>query len=109
IFQFFAAAIGGALAGWVVGRTAMWIFALLEDTLLDITVSLLAGFIAYLLAEQFHVSGVLAAVSCGFVLGRRQHGEFTGESRLALAAVWGFVEFLLTALLFMLIGLQLRG
>jgi CPA1 family monovalent cation:H+ antiporter len=74
-----------------------------------VTVSLLAGFIAYLLAEEIHVSGVLAAVACGLVLGRRQHAEFTGESRLSLTAVWGFVEFLLTALVFMLIGLQLRG
>jgi CPA1 family monovalent cation:H+ antiporter len=109
VLQFFGAAIGGTLAGWIVGRVAMWIFARLEDTLLDITVSLLAGFLAYFLAEQLHVSGVLAAVSCGLVLGRQQHGEFTGESRLGLAAVWSFVEFLLTALVFMLIGLQLHG
>lgn len=109
VLQFFGAAIGGTLAGWIVGRVAMWVFARLEDTLLDITVSLLAGFLAYFLAEQVHVSGVLAAVSCGLVLGRRQHAEFTGETRLGLAAVWSFVEFLLTALVFMLIGLQLRG
>lgn len=109
VAQFFGVAIGGALAGWIVGRGAMWIFALLEDTLLDITVSFLAGFVAYFVAEQLHASGVLAAVACGFVLGRRQHAEFTGESRLGLAAVWGFVEFLLTAIVFMLIGLQLRG
>ncbi|WP_185829256.1 Na+/H+ antiporter [Sphingomonas ginkgonis] len=109
VLQFFGVAIGGALAGWLVGRAAMWVFVLLQDTMLDITVSLLAGFVAYLLAEQFHASGVLAAVACGLVLGRRQHAEFTGESRLGLAAVWGFVEFLLTAIIFMLIGLQLRG
>ena len=109
VLQFFGMGIGGARAGWAVGRVSMWIFALLDDTLLDITVSILAGFVAYLLAEQFHASGVLAAVACGLVLGRRQHAEFTGESRLGLAAVWGFIEFILTALVFMLIGLQLRG
>ncbi|WP_419827223.1 Na+/H+ antiporter [Sphingomonas sp.] len=109
VLQFFGASLGGAFAGWLVGRVAMWIFALLEDTLLDITVSLLAGFLAYILAEQVHASGVLAAVACGLVLGRKQHAEFTGESRLGLATVWSFIEFLLTALVFMLIGLQLRG
>jgi CPA1 family monovalent cation:H+ antiporter len=107
--QFVGTALGGAVAGLVVGRVAMWIFALLNDTLLDITASLLAGFVAYLLAEHVHASGVLAAVTCGLVLGRQQHAEFTGESRLAMSAVWGFVEFILTALIFMLIGLQLRG
>lgn len=109
VLQYFGVAIGGAIAGWIVGRGAMWIFALLEDTLLDIAVSFLASFVAYFLAERFHASGVLAAVTCGLVLGRRQHEKFTGESRLGIAAVWGFVEFLLTALVFMLIGLQLRG
>ena len=107
--QFVGGALGGALAGWAIGRIAMWVFAILRDTLLDITVSLLAGFAAYFVAEQVHASGVLAAVACGMVLGRQQHAEFTGESRLGLSAVWGFVEFVLTALVFMLIGLQLRG
>ena len=109
VLQFLGAAIGGTVAGWAVGRVAMLVFALLEDTMLDITVSLLAGLLAYVLAERFHASGVLAAVACGLVLGRHQHAEFTGESRLGLATVWKFVEFLLTALVFMLIGLQLRG
>ena len=109
VFQFFSAAIGGTLAGWFVGRVAMWMFARIDDTLLDITVSLLAGFLAYFLAEQMHVSGVLAAVACGLVLGRRQHAAFTGETGLAMTTVWGFMAFLLTALVFMLIGLQLRG
>lgn len=109
VLQFFGAAIGGTLAGWLVGRAAMWVFARIEDTLLDVTVSLLAGFIAYFLAEQLHASGVLAAVACGLVLGRQQHAEFTAQTRLAVANIWEFVEFLLTALVFILIGLQLRG
>lgn len=107
--QFIISAVGGATVGWLVGRAAMRIFALLEDTLLDITVSLLAGFIAYLAAEEFLVSGVLASVVCGFVLGRQQHAEFTARTRLESAVVWGFVEFILTALVFVMIGLQLRG
>lgn len=109
VLQFFAAAAGGALVGWIVSRAAMWVFARLNDTLLDITVSLLAGLVAFFTAEQLHVSGVLAAVVCGLVLGRQQHAEFTARTRLDSAAVWGFVEFLLTALVFILIGLQLRG
>jgi len=109
VAQFFGSAIGGVLIGWAVGRATMWLFALIEDTLLDITISLLAGFFAYFLAEQVHASGVLAAVACGLLLGRQQRAEFTGESRLAIATIWSFVEFLLTALVFMLIGLQLRG
>lgn len=109
VLQFVGAAVGGAVVGWVAGRSAMWIFARIDDTLLDITVSLLAGLTAYLAAEALHVSGVLAAVVCGLVLGRQQHAQFTAKTRLEMNAVWGFVEFLLSALVFMLIGTQLRG
>jgi hypothetical protein len=52
---------------------------------------------------------VLAAVTCGLVLGRQQHAAFTARTRLEMGAVWSFVEFVLTALVFVLIGLQLRG
>ncbi|MFL5286891.1 MAG: Na+/H+ antiporter [Rhodopila sp.] len=108
-FQFVLAAAGGVTIGWLVGRAAMWVFAHLDDTLLDILVSLLAGFAAYIAAEQVHVSGVLAAVACGLVLGRQQHAEFTARTRVEAAAVADFLEFVLTALVFVLIGLQLRG
>lgn len=107
--QLVGVSVGGAVIGWLVGRAAMWLFKIITDTLLDITVSLLAGFAAYLAAESVHASGVLAAVVCGLILGRHQHAEFTARTRLELNAVWGFVEFLLASLVFMLIGLQMRG
>lgn len=107
--QFVGMAVGGAVAGWLVGRITMRVLRSIDDTLLDITVSILAGFAAYLAAEAVHASGVLAAVVCGLVLGREQHAEFTAKTRLELNAVWNFIEFLLASLVFMLIGLQLRG
>jgi CPA1 family monovalent cation:H+ antiporter len=109
LLQFFGAAAGGALAGWLTGQAAMWIFARVEDTLLDITIGLLASFAAYFAAEALHGSGVLATVACGLVLGRQQRAAFSAQTRLESAAVWAFVEFLLTSLVFILIGLQLRG
>jgi Na+/H+ antiporter len=107
--SFVTSALGGMVLGYLVGRAAMWIFAHLDDTLLDILVSFLAAFAAYILAERLHLSGVLAAVACGLVLGRKQHTAFSAQTRLEAGAVWGFVEFVLTALVFILIGLQLRG
>ncbi len=107
--SFLLSAVGGSALGYAIGRAAMWIFRRLEDTLLDILVSFLAGFAAYIAAEHIHVSGVLAAVACGLVLGQRQHAAFTARTRLEMRAVWEFVEFVLTALVFVLIGLQLRG
>jgi Na+/H+ antiporter len=109
LLSFVASSIGGGVIGWLVGRLAMWVFAKLEDTLHDITVSVLAGFAAYFAAEAVHVSGVLGVVTCGLILGRNQHHSFTSQTRLASASVWSFLEFTLTSLVFMLIGLQLRG
>lgn len=106
---FFGVALGGALVGWLIGRAAMWVFTHLENTLLDLMITILAGFAAYLAAETVHASGVLAAVACGLVLGREQHAEFTARTRIELVVVWSFLEFALTSLIFILIGLQLRG
>jgi monovalent cation/hydrogen antiporter len=107
--SFLTSSAGGAVLGYLIGRVAMRIFSRLEDTLLEILVSFLAGFAAYIAAEHVHVSGVLAAVTCGLILGQRQHAAFTARTRLEMHAVWEFVEFVLTALVFVLIGLQLRG
>ena len=107
--QFVGMAVGGSIVGWLVGRATMRVLSRIDDTRLDITVSILAGFAAYLAAEAVHASGVLAAVGCGLMLGRKQHAEFTAKTRLELNAVWNFIEFLLASLVFMLIGLQLRG
>ena len=107
--SFVLSGLGGLAIGWLFGRSAIWFFTRLEDTRHDIAASVLAGFLAYLLAETAHVSGVLAVVACGLILGRSQHHEFTARTRLESAAVWDFIEFVLTAFIFMLIGLQLRG
>jgi CPA1 family monovalent cation:H+ antiporter len=107
--SFFLSALGGGAIGYGVGRVAMWVFTKLDDTAHDIMVSILAGFVAYFTAEFVHASGVLGVVVCGLVLGRQQHLAFTAETRLTAAAVWRFVEFVLTSLVFMLIGMQLRG
>ncbi len=106
---FAGGAAGGAAIGWVIGRIAMRVFVVLDDTLHDITASILAGFAAYFAAEAVHASGVIAVVVTGFVLGRQQHHIFTARTRLEAKAVWSFVEFVLTSLIFMLIGLQLSG
>jgi CPA1 family monovalent cation:H+ antiporter len=105
--QFFLLAIGGVAFGWVIGRAAVWAAQRLEDVLLVTVASFLACYASYLVAEALHVSGVMAVVTTGAVLGRAQH-RFSGEVRLETRTVWEFVEFLLNSLVFILIGLQLN-
>jgi CPA1 family monovalent cation:H+ antiporter len=69
-------------------------------------VSLLMPFVAYLPAEQLGVSGVLAAVTAGVLIGRRAH-ETSAGARLRRHAFWEVLVFVLNSILFLLIGLAM--
>lgn len=105
---FVLSSLGGAAIGWAVGRAVMALIRALDDTLLEMAAIVLAGFVGYMAAEYFELSGVLAAVACGLVIGRSQHQVLSARTRVDSAAIWSFLEFLLTSLVFILIGLQLR-
>jgi monovalent cation/hydrogen antiporter len=107
--QFVLVALGGIAVGWAVGRAAAWAIGRIGDTLLETAVSFLACFGAFFAAEAAHLSGVIAVVVTGIVLGQRQHAIFSARSRLEARAVWEFIEFVLTSLIFILVGLQLNA
>ncbi len=81
--------------------------ARLDDPPLEVTISLITAYAAYLPAEAIHVSGVLAAVTTGIVLGWRAPDIARATVRMQGAAVWNTLSFVLNAVLFILIGLQL--
>ena len=105
--QFFVVGIGGILLGLVIGWLAEQFHKRVDDAPIEITVSLLTPFAAYLSAERLDVSGVLAVVTAGLYLGRRMPEILTFQTRLRGGPVWEMVEFLLTGFVFILIGLQL--
>ena len=111
-WEFVAGAAGGILIGLAVGAVISEIRRRLDDVPVEITISLLSGYAGYLLAEAvhpfgIHFSGVLAAVTVGIVLGWRAPRISTASMRLQGYAVWETLVFLLNAILFVLIGLQL--
>ena len=75
----------------------------------EVTLTLLTPFASYLLAEQIHVSGVLAVVTTGLYLSFRSDEIFSNESRIMAYAVWDVIVFILNGLIFILIGLQLKN
>jgi monovalent cation/hydrogen antiporter len=105
--EFVAGAIGGILIGLAVGWVISEIRRRIDDVPVEITISLLSGYAGYLPAEAVDASGVLAAVTVGIVLGWRAPRISTARMRLQGYAVWDTLVFLLNALLFVLIGLQL--
>lgn len=94
----------GVVLGWVVGRVR----TRLSYPPVEITISLLTPYVAYLPAEALGVSGVLATVTCGMLLGRQAPRIMEADTRVQSGAVWETLAFLFNGLVFLLMGLQLR-
>jgi CPA1 family monovalent cation:H+ antiporter len=90
-----------------VGVAITWIRKRLDDPPVEIVVTLVTGYVAYLPAEQLGVSGVLAAVTAGLYVGWHAPEVATAETRLLGFSFWEVFVYLLNAALFILIGLQL--
>jgi CPA1 family monovalent cation:H+ antiporter len=105
--QFLADAGGGVLIGLAVGYVIAEVRRRLDDPLIENTISLLSGFAAYIPAERIGASGVLAAVTVGVYVGFRSPGIVSPATRLQGSMLWEVLIFLLNAVLFVLIGLQL--
>lgn len=91
----------GAAAGWLASR----VIATVDDHLIELTISVAAAYGTYLVADYLHQSGIIATVVAGVVLGN--YGRRIGMSsrtQEALDTVWEFIAFLLTALVFLLVG-----
>lgn len=105
--EFLLAAGGGVALGLGVGYVIGEVRRRLDDPPTEITLSLAAGYLAFLPAEELHLSGVLAVVAAGLYLGWRAPDLASPSTRLQAFAVWDVLTFLLNATLFVLIGLQL--
>ena len=100
-------ALGGVAVGVVVGVVLTEAWRRTTDPTLEIMLSLLAPFAAYLPAQSIGVSGVLAAVVAGLIAGRRAARALSPDARLLGRGVWDIVDFMINSFAFMLIGLQL--
>jgi len=105
--SFVVAAAGGIVIGVVVGRIGTEILRRLDDPPVEVAISLVIPFAAYLPADVLDLSGVLAAVAAGLVIGRRLGTILTPSSRILWLSTWKMVGFILNGFVFVLIGLQL--
>lgn len=88
---------------WVIAQVRRRV----DDAMVEITISLFTGYAAYLLAEELSLSGVIAAVTAGVYLGWRSSELYAPATRIEAYGVWEVLQFLLNAVLFVLVGLQL--
>jgi Na+/H+ antiporter len=99
---------GGVAIGLAVGFVLRQVRRRLHHSPTEIAIALLSGYFAYLPAQAAGVSAVLAAVTVSVYVGWYTPELTTAETRLQGDAVWNILTFLLNALLFGLVGLQLR-
>lgn len=106
--QFLLVAGVGILIGFVTGF--LFILAhkkINNNPVVETSLTLLAPFVSYLAAEQFHMSGVLAVVTTGLMISRKSPEIFSSQARMRTRVVWETIVFLLHGFVFILIGLQL--
>lgn len=106
--NFFYVAGLGIAVGLIIGYVFFWIHKITpNNATTDTTFTLLTPYAAYLLAEEFHASGVLSVVAAGLFLSPRSSQVFSNRTRLQASAVWDTMIFILNGVIFILIGLQL--
>lgn len=101
--------VGGIALGVAFGYFSIFAAKPLRDSDLIIIWSFLTAWISYIVGEELGVSGVLSTVACGMVMGWKQHEVLSATTRVRALAVWGVIVFVLESLVFILIGLSLRG
>ncbi len=106
--QFILVAGGGVVIGIMLGYALVLIHKRIHhNTLVESGLSLLTPFIAYLLAEKLHVSGILSVVTAGLVISWKSPEIFTYQTRMRNHVIWDTLVFLLNGFIFILIGMQM--
>jgi len=106
--QFLLVAGVGIIIGIVIGYLFVLAHKKIENNaVVETSLTLLAPYVSYLAAEQFHMSGVLAVVTTGLVISWRAPEVFSYHARMRIKGVWETLVFLLHGFVFILIGLQL--
>jgi monovalent cation/hydrogen antiporter len=95
----------GIVLAFIIGEARLRI----RDPILQMMISILTPFLAYIPAEKLGGSGVLATVVVGLVLGQRYWEQYTPDTRLNSHAVWATLGFAVQGFLFLITGLNLRN
>ena len=108
VWDFIRVAAGGLVVGLAVGFVVDHFFLRpLDDRLVETTITMLAAFSSFILAEQLHLSGILAVVAAGIYIGNALPAHTTPTTKVALFNFWEIVAFVVTSLIFLLIGTQI--
>lgn len=105
--DFILIAGGGVLVGGVIGLAASMVKRRIDDVMIQITITVIAAYGSFALADSLQLSGVIATVTAGMICGN--YGKRAGMSeatRVTLVAFWEYVAFALNSLVFLLMGFE---
>jgi len=108
LLDFLRVALGGLAVGLALGWLVAQIITYIDDPLIEVTLTTVLAYGAYLAAEWFHVSGVLAVVAAGIINGNLGPRGMSPTTKIMLYNFWEYVAFLANSLVFLLIGLQVN-
>lgn len=108
LMDFLRVSLGGLAVGFLLGYLAAQLIARIDDYLIETTLTTVLAYGAYLLAERFHVSGVLAVVMAGLINGNLGPTGMSPSTRIVLFNFWEYVAFLANSFVFLLIGMNVN-
>ena len=98
-------------AGIAIGLAVAYLMGKIQqritESAIEITISLITPYIAYLAAESAHCSGIMATLACGIYLGRQSSALYSLHARIESSAFWRTLDFILNGIVFLVLGLQL--
>ncbi|MGH9713108.1 MAG: Na+/H+ antiporter [Candidatus Acidiferrales bacterium] len=107
--HFVVSVLGGAALGFIVGYLMSKATARIDDPQIEIMLTTIVAYGSYLLGSSLHVSGVIATVTAGLVVGNlATEAGMSARTRVALWSFWEYVSFVFNSLIFLLIGLEVR-
>lgn len=106
LLDFLQVAVGGMIVGLALGWLTAQLIARVDDRLISATLTTLLAYGAYLLAEQLHVSGVLAVVVAGLLAGNLGAAQTSPTTKNMISTLWEYLAFLANSLVFLLIGVE---
>jgi len=108
LLDFARVAFGGVLVGGIIGYLVARLLYHIDDPIVEMMLTTCLAFGSYLVAEQFHVSGVLAVVAAGLMHGYIGFSNMSELTQQTVNIVWAYLAELANAAIFLLIGLTIK-
>ncbi|MDC0710651.1 Na+/H+ antiporter [Stigmatella sp. ncwal1] len=109
VLDFVKVAGVGALIGGLVGFAVSQVIERVEDAMVEITLTVIAAYGSFVVAENFHFSGVIATVVAGMMCGNwAANTGMSATTRVAVESFWEYLAFALNSIVFLLIGMEVQ-